>query len=82
MLRYASGMSKNGESSRSAGSPLVPSRIDQIVQQIDNGQPKRRRGLSVLEKYQICAKRIESKGNQAMKLDEFARFFPGIFQYY
>jgi len=42
------------------------------------GQGKRRRGLTILEKYEICKRRTESKENEKMKLEEFAKLFPGM----
>ena len=42
------------------------------------GQGKRRRGLTVLEKYEICKRRTASKENKKMKLEEFAKLFPGM----
>lgn len=57
---------------------LVAGRIDQMATQFGGAHSKRRRALSVLEKYEICKKRIESKENEKMKLDEFARLFPGM----
>jgi len=41
-------------------------------------QNKRREVLTVLERYEICKKWIESKENEKMKLDEFVRLFPGM----
>ena len=79
---------KDGESSQSAraqASPSSPSthvlsRVDQQAKQFEGTHSKPRRGLSILEKYQICKKRVEMKENEAMKLDEFARYFPSIAQ--
>jgi len=42
------------------------------------GQTKWRRGLSILEKYEICRKRTESKEYEKMSLEEFAQLFPGM----
>lgn len=74
--RNASG--ESSESSPATSVFPVLRRIDTIAKQLDGSQPKRRRGLSILEKYQICKKRIESKENETMKLEDFARFFPGM----
>ena len=40
-------------------------------------QGKRRRALTILEKYEIRKRRTESKENEKMKLEEFAKLFPG-----
>ncbi|CUS09910.1 unnamed protein product [Tuber aestivum] len=40
------------------------------------GQGKRRRGLTILEKYDICKRRTESKENEKINLEEFAKLFP------
>ena len=60
---------------------LVAGRIDQMATQFGGAQNKWRQVLSVLEKYVICTKWIESKANERMKLDEFARLFPGMRPY-
>ena len=69
---------KNQEPSKSAPPPDNPGQVGRAAMQPGRTYPKRRRGLSVLEKYQICKKRCESKENEAMKLEEFAHYFPGI----
>ena len=57
---------------------LVAGRIDQMATQFGCAHDKRRWGVSVLEKYEICKKRIKSKEIEKMKLDEFARLFPRV----
>ena len=76
---------KSGESSTFMSGPsmsappsIAASRIDQLAARLGGVQNKRRRALSVLEKHEICKKRMESKENEKMKLEEFARLFPGI----
>ena len=84
---------ESGESSSSMSAPLsaissgpsrppptlpVAGRIEQMATRFEGSHNKRRWALTVLDKHEICKKRIESKENERMKLDEFARLFPGM----
>lgn len=42
-------------------------------------QIKKRRGLTTIEKYQICKKRKESKEFEEMRLEDFGQLFPGTY---